>query len=108
MRLLDWLGTIIFAVSGSLAAAASGLDLLGSTLVSSPCIRIFGTLTLSFPSSGYSIAECVFAAQVGLITAVGGGTIRDLIAGAGKVGCHPFFTPLPSSTSTMAPTKCVM
>eukprot|EP00873_Tetraselmis_striata_P025138 jgi/Tetstr1/445402/TSEL_033186.t1 len=54
LRLLDWFGTVVFAVSGSLTAQACGMDVLGATLV-------------------------------GLITAVGGGTIRDIITGAGAV-----------------------
>ena len=48
LRALDWAGTAIFASSGAIAAAAAGLDLLGSV-------------------------------AVGSITAVGGGTIRDVL-----------------------------
>ena len=53
LRLSDYVGTAIFAVTGSLAAAARGMDILGSTIV-------------------------------GTITAVGGGTIRDLLLGKGR------------------------
>jgi len=53
LRLGDYVGTAIFAVTGSLAAAARGMDVLGATVV-------------------------------GTITAVGGGTIRDLLLGKGR------------------------
>jgi uncharacterized membrane protein YeiH len=50
MRFCDYFGTWVFAISGTLTAATSGLDLLG----------------------------CVV---VGSITALGGGTARDMIMG---------------------------
>jgi len=49
-RLLDYIGTVLFAISGSLTATASGLDLFGATLV-------------------------------GIVTAVGGGSLRDIVIG---------------------------
>ena len=48
LRSLDWAGTAVFAASGSIAAASSGMDLLGA---------------------------CV----IGTVTAVGGGTLRDVL-----------------------------
>jgi len=53
LRLGDYVGTAIFAVTGSLAAAARGMDVLGATIV-------------------------------GTITAVGGGTVRDVLLGRGR------------------------
>ena len=53
LRLCDYVGTATFAVTGSLAAAARGMDVLGATVV-------------------------------GTITAVGGGTIRDVLLGRGR------------------------
>ena len=53
LRLGDYVGTAIFAVTGSLAAAARGMDVLGATVV-------------------------------GTVTAVGGGTIRDVLLGRGR------------------------
>lgn len=53
MRFCDYFGTWVFAISGTLTAATSGLDLLG----------------------------CVV---VGSITALGGGTARDMIMGQGR------------------------
>ena len=53
LRLGDYVGTATFAVTGSLAAAARGMDVLGATVV-------------------------------GTITAVGGGTIRDVLLGRGR------------------------
>ena len=53
LRLCDYVGTTTFAVTGSLAAAARGMDVLGATVV-------------------------------GTITAVGGGTIRDVLLGRGR------------------------
>lgn len=53
LRLSDYVGTATFAVTGSLAAAARGMDVLGATVV-------------------------------GTITAVGGGTIRDVLLGRGR------------------------
>jgi|EP00982_Pelagococcus_subviridis_P016217 hypothetical protein len=53
LRFLDYFGTASFAMTGTLAAAARGMDLLG----------------------------CVV---VGTITAVGGGTVRDLLLGRGR------------------------
>merc|ERR1711991_376447 len=54
LRSADWIGTVSFAYSGSLLAAAAGMDAFGS---------------------------CV----VGCITAVGGGTVRDLLIGNAPV-----------------------
>ena len=53
LRLSDYVGTATFAVTGSLAAAARGMDVFGATVV-------------------------------GTITAVGGGTIRDVLLGRGR------------------------
>ena len=53
LRGADYFGTAVFAVTGSLAAAKTGMDVLGCTIV-------------------------------GTITAVGGGTIRDVLLGAGR------------------------
>ena len=53
LRGADWFGTAVFAMTGTLAAATRGMDILGSTIV-------------------------------GTITAVGGGTIRDLLLGKGR------------------------
>jgi len=50
LRGLDYMGTCVFAVSGSVTAATCGLDLLGATVV-------------------------------GCITALGGGTVRDVLWG---------------------------
>jgi len=55
LRALDYFGTCVFAVTGSMAAASSGMDLVGGCLI-------------------------------GMVTAVGGGTVRDLM-----VGQHPVF-----------------
>jgi len=48
LRALDWAGTALFAASGTIAAASTGFDLLGSV-------------------------------AVGSVTALGGGTLRDII-----------------------------
>merc|ERR1719199_141488 len=53
LRGADWFGTAVFAMTGTLAAATRGMDILGSTIV-------------------------------GTITAVGGGTVRDLLLGRGR------------------------
>ena len=53
LRAADYFGTAVFAMTGTLAAATRGMDLLGSVVV-------------------------------GTITAVGGGTVRDLLLGAGR------------------------
>ena len=50
LRLLDYVGTVVFAISGTLTASASGLDRLGCMLVAT-------------------------------VTAVGGGTVRDVLIG---------------------------
>jgi uncharacterized membrane protein YeiH len=57
LRGLDWIGTITFAVTGSVTAAQSGLDVFGCSMVA-------------------------------MVTAVGGGTIRDAILLARR----PFWT----------------
>ena len=57
LRGFDYIGTVTFALSGSLTAAQSGLDVFGCCMV-------------------------------GMITAVGGGTIRDSIL----LGKRPFWT----------------
>jgi len=44
MRSLDWLGTAVFASSGTIAAASSGMNLLGSVVIG--CIVAFGGGTL--------------------------------------------------------------
>lgn len=54
LQLLEWLGSITFAISGAMAAIRKGYDLVG-------------LLILSF------------------VTAIGGGTIRDLLIGVGPV-----------------------
>lgn len=51
LRGLDWLGTVAFAMSGTITAGFAGMDILG-------------------------------CAMVGTITAVGGGTVRDLLLGS--------------------------
>jgi uncharacterized membrane protein YeiH len=61
MRFCDYFGTWVFAISGTLTAATSGLDLLG----------------------------CV---AVGSITALGGGTARDMIMG--QVGFPVVLAPM--------------
>ena len=53
LRALDYFGTSSFAMTGSLLAAASGMDVFGCT-------------------------------AVGTITAVGGGTVRDILLGQGR------------------------
>ena len=53
LRAADYFGTAIFAMTGTLAAAARGMDAFGATVV-------------------------------GTITAVGGGTIRDILLGKGR------------------------
>ena len=53
LRLADYVGTSSFAMTGSLLAAASGMDAFGCT-------------------------------AVGTITAVGGGTVRDILLGQGR------------------------
>ena len=60
MRFCDYFGTWVFAISGTLTAATSGLDLLG----------------------------CVV---VGSITALGGGTARDMIMGQVPPALRPLF-----------------
>lgn len=57
LRGLDWAGTFVFAASGSITAAACGLDALG-------------------------------AVAVGTITAVGGGSLRDVVI----LGREPFWS----------------
>lgn len=52
---LDLIGTLVFAISGSMAAASKKLDLFG-------------------------------AAFIAFVTAVGGGTVRDLLIGSTPVG----------------------
>eukprot|EP00996_Jenningsia_fusiforme_P001575 NODE_2449_length_1198_cov_28.174064_g2234_i0.p1 GENE.NODE_2449_length_1198_cov_28.174064_g2234_i0~~NODE_2449_length_1198_cov_28.174064_g2234_i0.p1 ORF type:complete len:295 (-),score=35.06 NODE_2449_length_1198_cov_28.174064_g2234_i0:241-1125(-) len=54
LRGLDYFGTVVFALSGTVTAGLTGMDLLGCTIV-------------------------------GTITAVGGGTIRDVLLGNGPV-----------------------
>ncbi|HEX8552215.1 MAG TPA: trimeric intracellular cation channel family protein [Abditibacteriaceae bacterium] len=54
LSFLDWFGTIVFAVSGALAAGRKSLD-------------VFGTVVVAF------------------VTAVGGGTLRDLFLGLAPV-----------------------
>ena len=53
LRASDYFGTAVFALTGTLAAAARGMDILGCTIV-------------------------------GTITAVGGGTVRDILLGGGR------------------------
>ena len=53
LRAVDYLGTALFAMTGTLAAAARGMDIFGATMV-------------------------------GTVTAVGGGTIRDILLGRGR------------------------
>lgn len=55
LNALDLIGTLVFAISGSMAASSKKLDLFG-------------------------------AAFIAFVTAVGGGTIRDLLIGATPVG----------------------
>ncbi|MEQ8910371.1 MAG: trimeric intracellular cation channel family protein [Vicingaceae bacterium] len=55
LHLLDLIGTLVFAISGAMAASSKKLDLFG-------------------------------AAFIGFVTAVGGGTIRDLLIGDTPVG----------------------
>ena len=50
LRVLDYIGTVTFAVGGTITAGHAGLDMLGCTMV-------------------------------GTITAVGGGTVRDILLG---------------------------
>ena len=52
---LDLIGTLVFAISGSMAASSKKLDLFG-------------------------------AAFIAFVTAVGGGTVRDLLLGTTPVG----------------------
>jgi len=52
---LDLIGTLVFAISGSMAAANKKLDLFGAAFIAS-------------------------------VTALGGGTIRDLLLGESPVG----------------------
>mmetsp|Transcript_412 Transcript_412/g.1070 ORF Transcript_412/g.1070 Transcript_412/m.1070 type:complete len:107 (-) Transcript_412:43-363(-) len=54
LRFFDYVGTVSFAASGTLAAGAVGMDALGCT-------------------------------AVGTITAVGGGTVRDVLIGNAPV-----------------------
>eukprot|EP00951_Prasinocladus_malaysianus_P016803 scaffold131524_cov45-Prasinocladus_malaysianus.AAC.1 len=84
LRGMDYFGTSVFAISGSLTALSSGMDIIGGVLVGS----------FSY-SRAWRIAKSVRASynktyihmlQVGIITAVGGGTARDII-----VGQHPVF-----------------
>jgi len=53
-RTCDWLGTVMFAVSGCVTAGVAGMDFLGCTVV-------------------------------GTVTAIGGGTIRDMVIGNSPV-----------------------
>lgn len=55
LKSLDLIGTLVFAISGSMAASSKKLDLFG-------------------------------AAFIAFVTAVGGGTVRDLLIGATPVG----------------------
>lgn len=55
LRILDLIGTLVFAISGAMAASSKKLDLFG-------------------------------AAFIAFVTAVGGGTVRDLLIGATPVG----------------------
>ena len=55
LNILDLIGTLVFAISGSMAASSKNLDLFG-------------------------------AAFIAFVTAVGGGTIRDLLLGTTPVG----------------------
>ena len=51
---LDWLGVIVFAISGALVASRKQMDVVGFALL-------------------------------GMVTGVGGGTLRDLLLGQGPV-----------------------
>lgn len=55
LKLLDLIGTLVFAISGALAASSKKLDLFGATFLA-------------------------------FVTALGGGTVRDLLLGATPVG----------------------
>ena len=55
LYILDLIGTLVFAISGSMAASSKKLDLFG-------------------------------AAFIAFVTAVGGGTVRDLLLGTTPVG----------------------
>jgi uncharacterized membrane protein YeiH len=55
LTMLDYIGTLVFAISGAMAASSKKLDLFGATFLA-------------------------------FVTAVGGGTVRDLLIGATPVG----------------------
>ncbi len=79
LRGLDWMGTVVFAAGGAVAAAESNMDLLG-------------------------------AIAVGTVTAVGGGTLRDVVilgrapfwSGAASDGGEPEYLIMSAIAATLA------